>query len=125
MNIKINASVFLTYIKIFLPIYWIPKLGPWWHKTFKSRLVYRLDDSFIVCEQGVFFFSKKKVPYIGIREASVYRGPILQLFGGAVVRVHTAGQNQGRPEVSFICPADPEGLVEEITKRTVEAKQAA
>ena len=125
MNVEIEQQKFLTYIKIFLPIYWIPKLGQWWHKKYMSRLVYRLDDDCIVREHGVFFFSKKNVPFMGIREASVYRGPILQLFGGSVVRIHTAGQNQGYPEISFICPSDPEALVQEITKRTIDAKGKA
>ena len=123
MNIEIDARRFLTCVKIFFPIYWIPKIGRRWHKKYMSRLVYRLDNDCIVREHGVFFFSKKKVPYIAIREVSVYRGPILQLFGGSIVKVHTAGQNQGWPEISFICPSDPEGLVDEITKRTVESKR--
>lgn len=123
MNVEIDQPKFLTYIKIFLPIYWIPILGRWWYEKYMSRLVYRLDDDCIVRQQGVFFFTKKKVPYSGIREASIYRGPLLQLFDGAVVRVHTAGQNQGYPEISFICPADPEALVDGITKRTTEAKE--
>lgn len=125
VNIEIDQKKYLTYIKIFLPIYWIPKLGLWWHKQYMSRLVYRLEDNCVVQEHGVFFFSKKKVPFLGIREASVYRGPILQLFGGSLVKIHTAGQNQGYPEISFICPINPEGLIEEITKRTAEAKRQA
>ncbi len=125
MNIEINEPQFLIYIKIFLPIYWIPKIGQWWHKKYMSPLVYRLDEDCIVREHGVFHFSKKMVPYTGIREVSVYRGFIHQLFGGAVVKVETAGQNHGTPEISFICPSDPEGLVQEITKRTVKAKESA
>lgn len=124
MNIEIDVERFLLYIKIFFPLYWIPKLGEWWHKKFMSRLVYRLEDDCIVSECGVFFFSKKRLPYMGILEASVYRNPILQLFDGAIVKVHTAGQNMGSPEVSIICPSDPEGLVAEITKRAVEARRS-
>ena len=125
MDIEINGQQFLTYVKIFLPIYWIPKLGRWWRERYMTRLVYRLEGDCIVRERGVFFFTKKRVPYAAIREVSVYRGPILQLFGGSVVKVQTAGQNQGYPEISFICPADPEGLVQEIMTRTTEAKASA
>ena len=123
MKIEINESRFLIYIKIFFPLYWIPKIGTWWYKKYRERLVYQMADDFLVCEQGVFFFSKKKVPYSAIREVSVFRGPILQLFGGSVIKIHTAGQNRGFPEMVFICPLDPDELVQEITKRSIEAKE--
>jgi uncharacterized membrane protein YdbT with pleckstrin-like domain len=125
VNIDIDQEKFLTYIKIFLPIYWIPRFGRWWYTMYISRLAYRLDDDCVVCEYGVFFFSKKRVPYKGIRGATVYRGPLLQLFGGSVVKIETAGQNQGYPEISFICASDPEALVKNITQRTIEAKESA
>jgi uncharacterized membrane protein YdbT with pleckstrin-like domain len=99
VNNEIDQKKFLTYIKRLLPIYWIPKLGQWWHKKYLSRLVYRLDDDCIVREHGVFLFSKEKVPYIGIREASVRRGLILQLFGGSIVSIQPAGRNQGYAEI--------------------------
>ncbi len=122
MIIETDSQKFLTFIKIFMPIYWLPKLGGWWFKEFMSRLVYRMEEDWLVREQGVFFFSKKKVPFRSIRLASVDRGPILQLFGGSLVRIRTVGEDWRFREVSFICPADPDGLVEEIMKRAVEAK---
>lgn len=123
LEIQINKPIFLTYVKVFMLIYWIPVLGAWWYKTYMSRLVYRMTDDYLVCEQGVFFYSKKKVPFVGIREVSIFRNPIAQLFGGYIVQIHTAGQNVGWPEIVFICPSDPDELVEEISQRVVQAKK--
>lgn len=122
MNIEIDHQKLRIFMKIFFIICWVPKIGNWWRELYLSRLVYRLEDDCVVCEQGVFRYSKKRVPLLGIREVSVYRGPILQLFGGSIVRIHTAGRNQGFSEVYLLCPADPEGLVQEITKRVTNAK---
>ena len=122
-DIQIDQQKLLLFIKIFYLIYWIPRLGTWWHKRFMDRLVYRIEADCLVYESGVFFYTKKRVPFEAIREASIYCGPILQLFGASLVRIQTAGQNTGWPEITYLCPADPEALVEEIMQRVVKAKQ--
>ena len=122
-EIKLDHPRLLILIKLFFWVYWIPKLGPWWYKLYMKRLVYRIEDDCLVCESGVFFYNKKRVPFEAIREASVYRGPLLQLISGSIVRVHTAGQNTGWPEISYLCPEDAEALVAQILHRARKAKR--
>lgn len=123
IEIKIDQAKLLKLVKLFFLIYWIPKLGQWWHKLFLKRLVYRMTDDCLICESGVFFYTKKQLPFEAIREASIYRGPMMQLIGVSSVRVHTAGQNTGWPEINYLCPDDPEELVQTIMHRTLQAKR--
>ncbi|GEM_PF-5722445 len=116
MNVEIDLQNFLRVIKVVYPIYWIPKWGTRWYNTYMSRLVYHVDDTWIVQEQGVFFFRKKRIRRNAIREAAIYRGPLLQCFGASIVHLYTTGQQQGFPVISFLCPADPEALVERIMR---------
>ena len=121
--IEINQDQLLTLIKFTKLIYWIPKVGKWWYKLYMQRLSYRITEDCLICEGGVFFYRKKRVPYSVIREASIYRGPLLQLIGASIVRVQTSAQGTGWPEISYLCPADPEGLVEEIMRRALIARR--
>lgn len=124
-EIEIDRAGLLRLIKAFYWIYWIPKLGPWWHKLYMNRLIYRIEGDYLVCERGVFFYNKKRVPFEAIREASIYRGPLLQLLNCSIVRVQTAGQNAGWPEISYLCPADAEALVGQIMQRVRQAKRVS
>lgn len=117
MKVTINERQLLKYIKWFFWIYWIPIVGNWWLKLYLERLNYTFEDDHFLQERGVFFYSKKRVPYSGIREASIYRGPLCQLLGFSIVIAHTAAQNVGIPEIYILCPDDPEQIIKEFTRR--------
>lgn len=123
MQLEVDQHQLLKYIKVFLPIYWVPRLGRWWYQTYMQRLEFRLDDDCAISEKGVFFYTKKRVPYAAVREASVYRGPILQLLGVSLVIVQTSGQNQGYPEITYPCLQDPEAIAREITDRAIASRK--
>lgn len=123
MDIDIDIDKLLRYFRCFFWIYWIPWIGQWWYDKYMERLTYRLEDDCIICQYGVFFYVKKKLPYSAIREASIYQGPLLQLIGASQINIHTAGINRGLPEMIFLCVQDPEFFVEEIMNRVIESKQ--
>jgi len=117
MKLEVNEKQLITYIKCFFWIYWIPKLGKWWFDKYMDRLHYSFEEDYFQIESGVFFYSKKQVPYSGLREATLYRGPLCQLLNLSIVMAQTAGQNVGGPEVMILCPEDPESVITELIRR--------
>ena len=123
MKVEIDQPQLLRYLKVFYWIYWIPKIGKWWHKLYMQRLRYSFEDDYFLQEGGVFFHQKKRIPYAGLRDVAVYQGPLLQLLGVAMVVAHTAAQNNMSYDLRVLCPADPEAVAAELTKRAVTGKR--
>ena len=124
MEVGIDQARLLRYLKFFYWIYWMPKIGKWWYALYMQRLRYSFEDDYFLQESGVFFYQRKRIPYAGLREVAVCQGPLLQWLGLSVVVGRTAAQGNTFYDLRVLCPADPEAVVAELTRRAVAARQA-
>ncbi len=100
---------------IFLPIYlfilyWIPE--------FYDSISYRLSDSEVVVEKGVWIKNIQNIPYKQIMNIGVKQGPLYRHFDLGKVEIQTAGRSgsEGGPEASIFGVKD----FKEVKNRILE-----
>ena len=82
--------------------------GPWLSRKQSEVLDYRLDESYLLVHQGVFFIKHKTIPLDRITDIILTQGPLLRYFGLWRLDVQTAGSGQQRAEACLYGLADPE-----------------
>lgn len=85
---------------IFLPIYGFLH---YWISKFYDSISYKLSDSEVIVEKGVWIKNIQNIPYNQIMNIITKQGPIYRKFGLGKVEIQTAGQSgsQGGPEASI------------------------
>ena len=77
-----------------------------WMKKYYNRLIYRIGESGVSIDKGVWWFDHKEIPYDKMVGVSSKQGPLERMYGVGKITIQTAGFGQ---------TAMPEGILHGIT----------
>jgi putative membrane protein len=88
--------------------------GPWLSRRQAEVLEYRLHDTHLFVNQGVFFVKRKTIPLDRITDIVLTQGPLLRFFGLWRLDIQTAGSGHQIPEAYLYGLNEPEQAKEQI-----------
>ncbi len=96
----------------------------YWINRFFDTVFFKLTDSEVVVEKGVWFKQVQNVPYKQITNVTIKQGPIYRHFGLGKVEIQTAGHsaNQSGPEASIFGVRDFKGVRDQLIEIIREEK---
>lgn len=122
-GVSVAALVSLVVWTVFL----VPALfALYWINRFFDTVFFKLTDSEVVVEKGVWFKQVQNVPYRQITNVTTKQGPIYRHFGLGKAEIQTAGHsaNQSGPEASIFGVRDFKGVRDQLIEIIREEKAA-
>jgi membrane protein YdbS with pleckstrin-like domain len=87
----------------------------WWAGAYDETVGYRLGDEELEYRGGVWFRSRKTVPYARITNVETKQGPVSRRFGVGSVAIQTAGQGaQSTAELTIRAIEDYEEVKDQV-----------
>lgn len=87
----------------------------WWTAAYDDSVAYRLTEDAVESRGGVFFQSRKTVPYGRITNVEAKQGPLSRYFGVGSVAIQTAGQGaQSTAELTMRALVDYEDVKDDV-----------
>jgi len=90
--------------------------GPWLSRKQAAVLEYKLCETYLFVNQGVFFVKRKTIPLDRITDIVLSQGPLLRWFGLWRLDIQTAGSGQQTAEAYLYGLVNPEQAKEAILK---------
>lgn len=109
-----GIGLLLWIVGVLIAVVYALTFGPWLSRKQAEVLEYRLDKSYVVVHQGVFFIKRKTIPLDRITDIILSQGPLLRHFDLWRLDIQTAGSGQQRAEASLYGLTDPERVKETI-----------
>ncbi len=113
-----NILGYLTLGTLFFgigPVYLI--LMGWFHLPAWIRC-YTVShtEKHIIVRKGVFFKTKKVIPFSKITDFEQKQGPMMRLFGITDISIQTAGRGSDVPEVTIEAVTNPEKVLDTLIR---------
>jgi len=128
-------SIYLFLLVFFLAFIACFAIVVLWSILFYDRYFYRIGEDGVYINRGIWFKSKRTIPYERIQHLSVTKGPLEIIFGISDLNIYTAGTSslgssfasRGMFGAEGFIPGlkDPEPLREEIWRRVKLAKSGS
>jgi uncharacterized protein len=89
-----------------------------WPPGYFHRLRYRVDETGIAIERGIFWRSRIAVPRARIQHTDVSQGPLQRRFGVGTLKLYTAGSRYTKIELPGLAHAEALALRDALLAKT-------
>lgn len=107
LRVPLWIAALLLFTVLMLLVWWYPA-------AYYRHLGYRVDETGIVIQRGVFWRTQSAVPRVRIQHTDVSQGPLQRRYGVATLKLYTAGSQYTKVELPGLTESDAIALRDEL-----------